>query len=47
MQMGEREGKQEDKVADGKGGSVECGDVVIKTPSPLFAFKGFWETAPR
>ena len=34
------------KWRSGKGGSMECGDVVIKKPYPLFTFKGFWETAP-
>ena len=44
--MEEREAGDEDEVASGKGGSTECGDIVIKKPYPLFAFKGFWETAP-
>jgi len=38
--------RRKTKWQSGKGGSAECGDAVIKIPSPLFAFKGFWGTAP-
>ena len=34
------------KWQSGKGGSVGCGGVVIKHSPHLFAFEGFWETAP-
>ena len=39
--------RRKTKWRSGKGGSAECGDAVIKKPYPLFAFKGFLETAPR
>ena len=45
MRMEVCEVEEEDEVA--KWQRWERDGAVIKKPYPLFAFKGFWETAPR